>query len=31
MARMVALSPDHAGWERDLAWFDSLTEQLEKP
>lgn len=30
MARMVALSPDHAGRKRDLAWFDGQVAELEK-
>ncbi len=30
MERMTKLSPDNAGWKRDLAWFEGQIAALEK-
>src|SRR5271165_5962487 len=30
MTRLVALSPDNAGWKKDLAWFDRQLAALKR-
>jgi hypothetical protein len=30
IARLAALSPDNAGWQRDLAWFNEQIAALTK-
>jgi hypothetical protein len=30
MERIVGLSPEHAGWKNDLAWFDAQIVTLKR-